>query len=103
MMTRIARNPERCPTHPGALLRDIVFPALKRPKAQLSRDLTISRQTLYDILAEKQLVTPQMAVRLGKLLGNSPETWLNMQAAYDLWQARRDTDTSRIPALHQVE
>ncbi len=98
-MTKITRNPQRCPTHPGALLRDIVFPALDTPKAQLARDLGISRQTLYDIISEKQPVTSQMAVRIGKLLGNSPEVWLNMQAAYDLWHAKRETDVTNIPTL----
>ncbi len=98
-MTKITRNPQRCPTHPGALLRDIVFPALDTSKAQLARDLGISRQTLYDIISEKQPVTSQMAVRIGKLLGNSPEVWLNMQAAYDLWHAKRETDVSHIPTL----
>ena len=98
-MTKITRNPQRCPTHPGELLRDIVFPALDTSKAQLARDLGISRQTLYDIISEKQPVTSQMAVRIGKLLGNSPEVWLNMQAAYDLWHAKRETDVSHIPTL----
>ena len=98
-MTKIVRNPQRCPIHPGALLRDIVFPALEISKVQMAQDLGISRQTLYDILSEKQPVTSQMAVRIGKLLGNSPEVWLNMQAAYDLWHAKRDTDISNIPTL----
>jgi addiction module HigA family antidote len=102
-MERIPPYAGRCPTHPGALLRDIVLPALKRPKAQIARDLAISRQTLHDILAEKAPVTPQMAVRLGKLLGNSPEMWLNMQTAHDLWHARRATDVSAIPTLSAAE
>ena len=97
------RSPERCPTHPGALLREIVLPAVGRPKAEIARALGISRQTLYDILNERQPVTPQMAVRLSKLLGRSPEGWLRMQNAFDLWHAAREVDTSRIPSLNQAE
>ena len=99
-MTRPVRNPKRCPTHPGTLLRDIIFPALDISRAQLARDLGISRQTLYDIMAQKQPVTPQMAVRLGKLLGNSPEVWANMQTAHDLWNAKKTTDVTQIPTRH---
>ncbi len=97
------RSPERCPTHPGALLREIVLPAVGRPKAEIARALGISRQTLYDILNERQPVTPQMAVRLSKLLGRSPEAWLRMQNAHDLWHAAREVDTSRIPTLADAE
>lgn len=58
MTAHSKRSPERCPTHPGALLRDIVLPALPVPKTEVARALGISRQSLYDILAEKQPVTP---------------------------------------------
>ena len=93
------RDPKRCPTHPGEILREIVLPALDLPKTTLADHLGISRQTLYELLGEKQPVTPQMAVRIGKLLGNGPIIWLNLQAAYDLWHATRDVDVSAIPTL----
>jgi len=95
------RDPKRCPTHPGKLLRDIVFPALELSKTAIAKHLGISRQTLYDLLSEKQPVTPQMAVRIGKMLGNNPSVWLDMQAAHDLWHACRDVDTSKIPTLKE--
>jgi len=75
------------------------MPALGLPKTALAEHLGISRQTLYDLLGEKQPVTPQMAVRIGKLLGNGPLIWLNMQASYDLWHATREVDVSSIPTL----
>ena len=100
-MVQIVRDPKRCPTHPGKLLREIVLPALGASKSAIADHLGISRQTLYDLLAEKQPVTPQMAVRIGKLLGNSPAVWLNMQAAHDLWHARLKVDTSKIPTLKE--
>ena len=85
--------------HPGELLREDIVPALGRPKAEIARLLGISRQTLYDILDEKQPVTPAMALRLGKLCGNGPMLWLNLQRFYDLERARREVDVSGIPTL----
>lgn len=97
------RDPNRCPTHPGEILREIVMPALGLPKTAVADHLGISRQTLYDIISEKQPVTPSMAVRLGKLIGNGPAVWLNMQAAHDLWHAQRAIDTSAIPNLGKAQ
>lgn len=72
------------PIHPGEILREDVLPALGRPKTEIARLLGISRQTLYDILNEKQPVTAAMALRIGKMCGNGPSIWLNMQKRYDL-------------------
>jgi addiction module HigA family antidote len=94
------RSPERCPTHPGALLREIVLPALENvTKIEVAEALGVSRQTLYDILNEKQPVTPPMSVRLGAVFGTSAAVWINMQSAYDLWNAMRDVDTSQLRRL----
>lgn len=72
------------PMHPGELLREDKIPALDLPKTEIARRLKISRQTLYDILDEKQPVTPAMALRLGKFFGNGPDFWLNLQREYEL-------------------
>lgn len=93
------RNPDRCPTHPGELLRDDVLPAVGKPKTEIARLLGISRQHLYDILDEKAPVSPEVAVRLGKLFGDGAGIWLRMQAAYDVWHAERKVDVSQIPTL----
>jgi addiction module HigA family antidote len=85
--------------HPGELLREDVIPALGKSKTEIARLLGISRQTLHDILVEKQPVTVAMAVRLGKLLGNGPVFWLNLQRTYDLERAEREVDVSAIPTL----
>jgi addiction module HigA family antidote len=89
------------PTHPGAILREDVLPALGKPKTEIAALLGVSRQTLYDILAEKQPVTPAMALRLGKLLGNGPDLWLNLQRKHDLHTAERELakEIARIPTL----
>jgi addiction module HigA family antidote len=93
------------PMHPGELLREDVLPALGRSKAEIARLLGISRQTLYEILAEKQPVTPGMALRLGKLLGNGPTLWLNLQRRYDLWQAERELkrEIEAMPTLAAIK
>src|SRR5262249_23726674 len=78
------------PMHPGELLRDEILPALNRPKTEIAKLLGVSRQTLYDILDEKQPVTPTMALRLGKLCGNGPDLWLNLQKRYDLARAEQE-------------
>jgi antitoxin HigA-1 len=93
------RDPKRPPMHPGRLLREDVLPALARPKTEIARLLGISRKTLYDILDEKQPVTPAMALRIGKLCGNGPMLWLNLQLRYDLWQAEQTTALNTIPTL----
>jgi len=89
------------PIHPGEMLREDVLPALGRPKTEIARLLGISRQTLYDILAERQPVTAQMAIRLGKLCGNGPDIWYNLQKRYDMAIARRELaeTVSQIPTL----
>jgi len=89
------------PMHPGELLREDILPALGRPKTEIARLLGISRQSLYDILAERAPVTPSMALRTGKLCGNGPNLWLNLQRRYDLWKAESElTDTlASIPTL----
>ena len=93
------RNPNRCPTHPGALLRDDVIPATGRTKAEIAQLLGISRQHLYDILRERKPVSPPVAVRLGKLFGDGAGVWVRMQAAFDTWHAERKEDVSKIPTL----
>ncbi|MBV8824094.1 MAG: HigA family addiction module antidote protein [Hyphomicrobiales bacterium] len=93
------RHPNRCPTHPGALLRKDVLPATGRSKAEIAQLLGISRQHLYDILRERKPVSPSVAVRLGKLFGDGAGIWVRMQGAYDTWQAERKEDVSKIPTL----
>ena len=93
------RHPSLVPVHPGEILREDVLPALGTTKTAVAGALGISRQTLYDILNEKQPVTAEMAVRFGKLFGNGAAFWLNLQRAHDLAIAERTVDVSGIPTL----
>lgn len=82
-------NRDRCPTHPGELLREDVLPALGMSVTDAAAALRVTRQTLHRLLAGATAVTPEMALRLGKFCGNGPGLWLRMQQAYDLWHAER--------------
>lgn len=89
-MAKKLREPNRRPTHPGEVLRKDVLPDLKLTQKELADRLGVSRLTVSEILLEKRSVTPDMAIRLGKLLGNGPDIWLRMQQSVDLWDLEQD-------------
>ena len=93
------RSANRCPTHPGAVLREDVIPATRRSKTDIAELLGISRQHLHDILAEKKPLSPEIAVRVAALFGGGASTWVRMQGAYDTWHAERAVDVSKIRML----
>jgi addiction module HigA family antidote len=81
------RNPNRKPTHPGAVLREDVLPELCWTESELANRLMVSRQTVCDLLREEICVNAEMANRLARTVGGSPESWLRMQEALDLLAA----------------
>jgi addiction module HigA family antidote len=97
----VARRGKRAPTHPGAVLKNAVFPALNVSVAQAAEHLHVTRQQLHRLLAEQAGVSPEMALRLGKFCGNGPDLWLNMQKAYDVWRARQKIgkEVETIPTM----
>ena len=99
----MSRNPDRCPSHPGEVLREDIIPATGKSKSEIARMLGISRQHLHDVLAERKPVSPEVAVRLAKLFGNEPLFWIRMQGAYDAWHASRNVDVSAVPTLIAAE
>lgn len=92
------RDPNRCPSHPGAVIED-VLDGVTVPKTEIAETLGISRQQLYGILSGRKPLSPAIAVRVAKLIGGTPESWLRMQADYDAWHAAREVDTSKIAPL----
>ena len=78
---------KRKPTHPGEMLREDFLPDYDLSVSSLAEALGVSRQSINELLRERRAVSPEMALRLGRLFGNSPEFWLNAQRALDLWQA----------------
>jgi len=79
----------RKPTHPGAILREDVLPELGMSVSAFARNLGVSRQTLHAVLAERSGISAEMALRLGALLGNGAQLWVDMQTKYDLWMAEQ--------------
>ncbi len=98
-MAKSLRNPKRCPSPPGAILREDVLPALGLTQKQFAERLGVSRLTVSEVLLEKRGVTPDLAIRLGKLLGNGPEIWLRMQQAVDIWTLEQRGGYDRIERL----
>jgi addiction module HigA family antidote len=76
-----------------------MLPAAGKTKVEIARLLGISRQHLHDIMEEKKPISPEVAVRVGKLFGGGTGIWVRMQADYDTWHAERKVDVSKIPTL----
>lgn len=83
------RDFKRKPTHPGAIIREDILPELKLTQGELAQHLGVSRLTVSEIIHEKRSVTAEMAIRISTALGGSPESWLRMQEALDLWEAQQ--------------
>jgi len=99
----MSRNPDRCPTHPGELLREDAIPETGKSKSESARMPGTSRQYLHDLLAERKPVSPEVAVRLAMLFGNEPLFWIRMQGACDAWHASREVDVSGVQTLFAAE
>lgn len=86
----MGRDTNRRPTHPGAVLREDVLPELNITQGVLAARLGVSRLSVSELLNERRALSPDMAVRLEAALPDTEaEMWLAMQAAVDLWEARR--------------
>jgi addiction module HigA family antidote len=83
---RSMRDPKRKPTHPGEVLREEVLPALRISQTELARRLGVSRLSVSELLLGKRALSADMAVRIGRFTNTSPESWLRMQEALDLWE-----------------
>jgi addiction module HigA family antidote len=89
------------PTHPGEMLREDFLPDYGLTISGLAEAMGVSRQTINELLRERRAVSPEMALRLSRLFGNSAEFWLNAQRAVDLWDAAQvlKTEVQRIKPL----
>ena len=90
------------PTHPGEMLREDFIPDYGLTVAKLADALGVSRQTINELIHERRSVSPEMALRLSHLFGNTPEFWINAQSAVDLWEVSKDLKDSleRIRPFH---
>ena len=107
MPNKWLNNRKRRPTHPGEILREDVLPGAGLTQDKLARILGVSRRTISEILNERRPVTTDMAHRLARAFGTSPEMWLGLQQDVDLWdthQARhKEYDRiKRVPASKDI-
>ena len=95
------RQMKRRPTHPGEMLNADFMPDYGLTVAGLAGAVGVSRQSINELLRGRRAVSPEMALRLSRLFGNSPEFWLNAQRAVDLWDAAQaiQEDVARIKPL----
>jgi len=93
---------KRRPTHPGEMLREDFLPDYGLTVSGLADAVGVSRQTINELLRGRRAITPETALRLARLFGNSPEFWLNAQRAVDLWDATKaiEKDLRRIRPLN---
>lgn len=94
----------RRPIHPGEMLREDFLTDFGLTVSGLADAVGVSRQSINELLRGRRAVSPEMALRLSALFGNSAEFWLNAQRAVDLWDATQDIsdDLARIKPLSVV-
>ncbi|WP_299072421.1 HigA family addiction module antitoxin [uncultured Paraglaciecola sp.] len=88
------------PPHPGEFISDVYMEPFGYSCRFVAKQLDVSPSTLSRILKAKSAITPEMALRLSKALGRSPESWLSMQDNYDLWQAKHNVNLAKV---HQID
>jgi len=95
--------PMKNPTHPGRIVRSACLEPLGLSVTDGAEVLGVTRQTLNNVIHGKSGISPQMAIRLSKAFGSTAETWLRMQLAYDLAQARRDESKIKVRRVHGLQ
>ncbi len=87
------------PPHPGEFIRDVYLAPYGLSVRSLAESLGVSASTLARIINGQSGISPEMALRLSKAIGRSPESWLAMQHSYDLWQAKQSTDLTGVTPI----
>ena len=90
------------PPHPGEFIREVYLDKLNVSSRTVAAKLKVSPSTFTRLLNGKSSVTPEMAIRLSKTLGRSPESWLAMQNNYDLWQLQNRRSFDEVERLDFV-
>ena len=84
------KTTKRCPSHPGRVLKELYLDELGVTVTELSARIGVSRKAVSAIVNGHKSVTPEMALRLSRALGTTPEIWLNLQMNHDLWIVARN-------------
>ena len=84
------------PPHPGEFIQATYMEPFGLSCRYLASQLDVAASTLNRVLKKQSSISPEMALRLSKALGRSPESWLSMQDTYDLWQAKKGVKLSKV-------
>jgi len=95
--------PMKNPPHPGRSIRTACLEPLGLSVTEGAKVLGVTRQALNNVVNGKAAISPEMAIRLSKAFGSTPETWLRMQLAYDLAAARKDESKIKVRRQHVEE
>lgn len=94
-------NRKKCPAHPGRILRNLYLTPLKITNTEFAKIIRVSRKAISSIVNGRKSITPEMALRFSRAFPNSsPESWLNLQKNYDLWNvAQKSTEWKNIQPI----
>ena len=84
------------PPHPGVFIRETYMEPFDLSCRYLAEQLNVAASTLNRVLKKQSGISPEMALRLSKAIGRSPESWLAMQDAYDLWQVKKSIKLTKV-------
>ena len=87
------------PPHPGEIIRDFCVESLNLTVTEAAESLGVTRKTLSTLLNGKSGISPEMALRLSKVFGRTPEGWLRLQLQYDLWKTQQNVDIKHLKRL----
>ncbi|MBU2521724.1 MAG: HigA family addiction module antidote protein [Proteobacteria bacterium] len=87
------------PPHPGDIIREFCIEALDLSVTDAAKSLGVTRKTFSSLLNGRSGISPEMAIRLSKVFGRSPEGWLKLQLQYDLWKAQQKTDLKSLKRI----
>ncbi len=88
------------PPHPGEIIRELCIEPLELSITEAAEGLGVSRKTLSAILNGRAGISPEMALRLSMAFNTTPESWLNQQSQYDLWQAKQENKRMKVKKLY---
>lgn len=98
---RTLRHKKLRPSHPGELVREIILPELTITQTEFAQRLGVSRRTISELVHEKRPLSPDMAIRLSRLVGRSAGAWLKMQQSLDLWEIE-NLDTKKYLSIKKL-